>query len=736
MSDTNAIKNLDSRVFSVTCRRCNHVYNDEDHQPRLLPCLHDVCLDCLCELVFDEILNCPECKSAHETSENDVTLFPKDPVKMRYIAENTQTQTEVYCDFCDQEPKATHRCMDCLDNLCSECLQIHQKYKKYRDHGIVSLKEYANLQQHYVMSSSKCKAPGHSNERLKFFCSNKSCERCLCSLCVIPHIEDNHKVKTIESVFETRLKNIKTIEAVLQHQSDGVDDTITLIRDEISNVDRLSEEALGDADFTFNLLMKQLERRKSEVKTFIQSKQKNKRALLMEQERKFQMHKNVIEDGRSYLKNILESGNKPEFINLERIIREQFLKLTDQDNRCLPCINSTVRFSSQNMLEELKERIDIFGTTVFSNAYAPYTKMYIPSLAHVEETIEIRIELFDQHQVGIEEEEMDVQVCLVDPSGKVTRSLCPCEREDGGLLKTQFRVDVTGIYSVEVFIHGRPFYTHSQQLDIIERPLSPDDGVQCIDIMKSPIPDLVLSQDDMKPLTSPRKPINSGSSGLERYRMTYTCPPFHLDESTLHKNCYISRNKLIISNTSTAVSQYQTTLINKGSVYNGIAGSIWFFSPCAAYFEVEIKYDIWEDLSFSDVICDVIITNLEMSDFTSPTRHHKFGWSFSVLFCEKCHQVCIECWDHGHLVSHLPVGLVYRKSSLRKVIGIFVDDTNGCISIVDTTESDLIVRFDDVMFEKPLWPAFCLHPSGKFTVELKIRTGQQINKIPSHLLPV
>lgn len=215
-----------------------------------------------------------------------------------------------------------------------------------------------------------------------------------------------------------------------------------------------------------------------------------------------------------------------------------------------------------------------------------------------------------------------------------------------------------------------------------------------------------------------------------------TGPPFHLDESTLHKNCYISGCKRIISNTATALSQYHTTLTNKGSVYNGAAGSISFFSPCAAYFEVEIKYDIWKDLCLNDVICDVIITNEDLSEFTTTQRHHKFGWSFSVVFCEKCHQVCIESWDHADLIGHLPVGLVTRNSSLHKVIGIFLDDTNACISLVDCTEADLIAQFNDVMFYKPLWPAFCVNPSEKITIELKIKTGQEINYMPVHLLPI
>lgn len=476
MSATNAIENLNLRGLSVTCRRCKHMYNDEDHQPRLLPCLHDVCLDCLCELVFDEILICPECKLSHETPDNDVTLFPKDPMKMAQTSQNAEALTEVFCDFCDQEPKASHRCMDCLDNLCSECLAIHKKYKKYRSHDIVSMEEYAKLQQHHVKTASKCTAPGHSNEEMKFFCSDKDCERCLCSLCVISHIEENHRVLKIDTVFENRLRNIKAIEADLLHQSENVDAAIETIKDEINNVDKMSEEALRDANVTYNHVIKQLEQRKSDVKKFIQSERERKKMTLTEQQKGFLMGKHAIDDGRSYLKNILESGNKLEFLNLERLIREQFLRLANENHQCIPCINPIIRFSSFNMLEELEERINVLGTVVFSNAYASYTKMKIPSSTHVGETFEVSIQLFDQYKKVIQEDDLDIQICLVDPVGKLTRSLYPCQEKDGGVLNTSFRVEVVGIFCVEVLLLGRPFYIHNQSLDISERSISPVDG--------------------------------------------------------------------------------------------------------------------------------------------------------------------------------------------------------------------------------------------------------------------
>lgn len=468
MSAENAIKNLESQVFSVTCRRCNHVYNDEDHQPRLLPCLHDVCLDCLCELVFDESLTCPECKTTHKTPDNDVTTFPKDPVKLGRVLQNPETLSDVCCDFCDEECSATHRCTDCLDNLCPDCLQIHRKYKKYKDHSVLSIEEYAKLQ-YYVNSTIKCSVPGHTTELIKFYCTDKNCELCLCPSCVISHIEHSHRVLKIDTVFDLRLKNIKTIETDLQQQKERVDEAIRLIEEETIVVDKMANNAMKDAERTYDFFIKLLEKRKSDVQNSIKSVQEDKRELLRKQEKGFQMRRNVIEDGKNYLKSLLENGNKPEFLCLEPIIRKQFLTLLNEDHGCLPCTNPTIRFSFQNMIEDFEELINELGLIVFSNAFAPFTKMTVPNLSYVDETFEIRLQLFNPHHELTQEEAIDVQICLVDPTEKLTRSLYPCQLEEDGSLRTGFRVELAGIYNVEVFILGRPFYIHNQQLEIMER---------------------------------------------------------------------------------------------------------------------------------------------------------------------------------------------------------------------------------------------------------------------------
>ena len=176
------------------------------------------------------------------------------------------------------------------------------------------------------------------------------------------------------------------------------------------------------------------------------------------------------------------------------------------------------------------------------------------------------------------------------------------------------------------------------------------------------------------------------------------------------------------------------TMTNRASIYRGIAGSVFFTSPCKSYFELDLKYFIHEDLKANDYICDVMISNQDMSDFTTSYRHHQLAWSISVLFCSKCGQVCLQCWNYDRPKNHVTLGIATTGSKLTKTFGFLIADDTKSLKVLDVSEGELIMTFDDVDFSKPLWPAFSLFGKNKADISLSLRTGSSISFVPRHLL--
>ena len=57
-----------------------------DRCPKLLPCSHTICLQCLGKLVVEEQVQCPECRECHQVPSQGTQAFPTN----RYVLENIE----------------------------------------------------------------------------------------------------------------------------------------------------------------------------------------------------------------------------------------------------------------------------------------------------------------------------------------------------------------------------------------------------------------------------------------------------------------------------------------------------------------------------------------------------------------------------------------------------------------------------------------------------------------------
>ena len=130
-------------VDNVECFLCKQPYRD----PRLLPCLHAFCYECLKKLLDNSTeqqatLLCPTC---FEQS----TLPVRDLPKHVYLSNNAKTarrvsqlKTDKVCENCDSEEKACAFCHDCGDNglvICQQCVELHTRLRVFKKHTVISL---------------------------------------------------------------------------------------------------------------------------------------------------------------------------------------------------------------------------------------------------------------------------------------------------------------------------------------------------------------------------------------------------------------------------------------------------------------------------------------------------------------------------------------------------------------------------------------------------------------------
>lgn len=121
------------KTSKAVCGVCNRMYRN----PKLLPCLHTFCADCVRQLepfaarvngdrLSEDTVLCPDCDSEVDLPPAGVDGLTTDHLALDEVfAETLLIQNNVLCDLCS-DGDAGKRCEVCCVNLCDFCSQAHR----------------------------------------------------------------------------------------------------------------------------------------------------------------------------------------------------------------------------------------------------------------------------------------------------------------------------------------------------------------------------------------------------------------------------------------------------------------------------------------------------------------------------------------------------------------------------------------------------------------------------------
>jgi len=64
----------------------------------------------------------------------------------QFMMANSEAQTIVICELCDNSNPVRWSCINCLENLCDSCKIVHERGKLTKHHEVVSKRDYYRLQ--------------------------------------------------------------------------------------------------------------------------------------------------------------------------------------------------------------------------------------------------------------------------------------------------------------------------------------------------------------------------------------------------------------------------------------------------------------------------------------------------------------------------------------------------------------------------------------------------------------
>ncbi|CAL8340213.1 unnamed protein product [Boreogadus saida] len=182
----------------AVCRVCKRLYRD----PKILPCLHSFCADCIRQLnpfsvsgpnvkqtslskdgqppTVDQKVTtvlCPDCDTEVDLPPSGADGLTTDHLALDEVFLQTLlTHNSVRCDLCS-DGDAELRCEVCCVNLCEFCSQAHRRQRRTSAHTVQSVQELKA--QGRLSRPVLCSL--HPAQELRLFC--ESCDQPVCLEC-------------------------------------------------------------------------------------------------------------------------------------------------------------------------------------------------------------------------------------------------------------------------------------------------------------------------------------------------------------------------------------------------------------------------------------------------------------------------------------------------------------------------------------------------------------------------
>ncbi|XP_064397572.1 E3 ubiquitin-protein ligase TRIM33-like isoform X2 [Halichondria panicea] len=173
----------------VTCGVCHDRYQE----PKLLPCCHYYCKQCILTLSSryrpNQPFPCPDCREPTLLPDNNPDRLPTAFFINRMKAlhsrmEKAHGKLETTCEMCSGG-KATAFCRQCVNFICEDCVRSHQRMKAvFSTHIVSTLDELkqGEVKELTFKSPPPPKCEDH-DEPKKIFCFD--CDKLICRDCVV-----------------------------------------------------------------------------------------------------------------------------------------------------------------------------------------------------------------------------------------------------------------------------------------------------------------------------------------------------------------------------------------------------------------------------------------------------------------------------------------------------------------------------------------------------------------------
>ena len=318
-------KGLEELEEEITCPVCQEHFCD----PKILPCLHYYCKECVRQLALRAGTNrpfaCPECRRGTVLPQNDpdqlpTAFFVNRMKELRTKMEKAHGKVEAMCEVCSRA-KVEAFCRQCAEFICSDCVRSHRRMKMFATHKVVTLQELKEGGAKAIPLKealpSMCK---DHDEQLKIYCFD--CNHLICRDCII-YDHAGHKSEFVKKSAPQCKKTLKESLTPLAK----IQTNISAATREVEKVEReVSEQhkaVAGTIEQSFKQLHEILHKREKQLLDRAFELKQQKLDNLGAQKKGFALATSEIQSLVEFVERSVENATDEEFMALQQHIQEQ-----------------------------------------------------------------------------------------------------------------------------------------------------------------------------------------------------------------------------------------------------------------------------------------------------------------------------------------------------------------------------------------------------------------------------
>ncbi|CAH2218653.1 tripartite motif-containing 45 [Pelobates cultripes] len=336
-------------VYPAQCPQCQELFSD----PRILPCLHTLCMSCLNRLEpfntngkltqgVNQSILCPVCDSEVALPPGGVTELVPDMLAQEEVllALYRSGDHELACDLCG-EGRAEKRCQDCKVNICEFCCQAHRRQTRTTRHLLLSLQ---NLPPGLSLSPVPC-CNLHPLEELCLFC--EPCSLPCCRDCALI----KHRGHVVRPVSEVAGKHREQLHMALKEaepQLRELEAAMQGVHSVKEAMHRRAEVLQGEVEAFTEKYIRAVREHRSRLLRDIDEAIRRRQQTLSLQEARIQQQISDLRTATGFTKGLLDRGPDLHFIRTRSLVSSRITELGVRDQRMVEMEEATnIQFSPQ-----------------------------------------------------------------------------------------------------------------------------------------------------------------------------------------------------------------------------------------------------------------------------------------------------------------------------------------------------------------------------------------------------